>query len=189
MSKNSERVICWRRRTKERIVQSFGGKCGICNYSACIDAFDLHHLDPSQKEFSMASIRAWPKSWEKIVNELRKCALLCCRCHREVHAGLTQIPIDILKFDESFVDYKKLEMLDVDLMPNKKCPVCDSLMIDKQKTCSAKCAAKLTNTYNWDAVDLHQLFKIEKKSMSFIARLVGCSQSAVNKRLKKLQLL
>ncbi len=27
-------------------------------------------------------------SWEMIEKELKKCVLLCCRCHREVHDGL-----------------------------------------------------------------------------------------------------
>ena len=27
-------------------------------------------------------------SWARIVRELDKCVLLCCRCHREVHDGM-----------------------------------------------------------------------------------------------------
>ena len=63
-----------------------GGKCKICNYNKCIDALDFHHLDPTKKDPGFESIRYW--GLEKAKVELDKCQLLCCRCHREVHAGL-----------------------------------------------------------------------------------------------------
>lgn len=188
MTTSSERVINWRKRTKERIVQAFGNKCGICDYTKCDEAFDLHHLDPLQKEFSMASIRAWPKSWDKIVVELRKCVLLCCRCHREVHAGVTDVPNNIQRFDEKFADYKTLEKMDRESKHRKQCPVCGIDMFNRSNTCSKVCAAKLQGTYDWNKVDLFHLYNVENKSISHIARLVGCSNSAVVKRLRKLNL-
>lgn len=69
---------------KERAIAYLGGQCRICGYNRCSSAFDFHHLDPSQKDFSI-STRA---SWNAIVVELKKCVLLCSNCHREVHAGL-----------------------------------------------------------------------------------------------------
>jgi hypothetical protein len=187
MTKSSERVINWRKRTKERIVQAFGNKCGICDYAKCDEALDLHHLDPSQKEFSMASIRAWPKSWDKIVIELRKCVLLCCRCHREVHAGISNVPENIQQFDEAFADYKTLEKLDRQSKNRKQCPVCGTDMFNRSTTCSLACAAKLKGKFDWDKIDLNQLYAIEHISISRIAKTVGCSNSAVIKRLKKLK--
>lgn len=188
MTKSSKAVIDWRKRTKERIVQSFGSKCGICGYTKCDEAFDLHHLDPSQKDFSLASIRAWPKSWDKIVIELRKCVLLCCRCHREVHARITNIPENIQRFNETFSDYKTLEKLDKLSNYKKSCPVCGVDMFNRSKTCSKLCASKLQGTFDWNSVDLYQLYNVENKPISYIARLVGCSNASVTKRLKKLNL-
>jgi hypothetical protein len=89
MSKNSEAVKKWRHKCKLRIVESMGGKCQCCGYDKCTQALDLHHLDPTEKEMGLGGIRANPKSWESIVQELRKCVLLCNRCHQEVHAGVT----------------------------------------------------------------------------------------------------
>lgn len=185
MTKSSKAVIDWRKRTKERIVQAFGNKCGICDYAKCDEAFDLHHLDPLEKEFSLGSIRAWPKSWDKIVVELRKCILLCCRCHRELHAGATNVPEHIQRFDETFSDYKTLEKLDRQSKNRKQCPVCGVDMFNRSNTCSKICSAKLKGKYAWNKIDLNQLYLIEHISISHIAKIVGCSNSAVIKRLKK----
>lgn len=69
---------------KERAVAYKGGKCEICGYSRCPEAFDLHHTNPAEKDFA---ISARMTTWEAVEPELKKCALLCANCHREVHAG------------------------------------------------------------------------------------------------------
>lgn len=63
------------------------------------------------------------------------------------------------------------------------------MMPDHQKTCSYSCAAKKAETYNWASVDLIQLYKIEKRSKCEISRIVGCTESAVRKRLKRLNII
>jgi hypothetical protein len=68
---------------KERAIAFLGGKCEICGYDKCPAGFDFHHLDDSEKDFDVSS----KESWAAIEPELRKCALLCATCHREVHAG------------------------------------------------------------------------------------------------------
>ena len=45
--------------------------------------FDFHHLDPNQKDFDWSKMRL--RSWNKIVNELDKCELVCSNCHRIRH--------------------------------------------------------------------------------------------------------
>lgn len=189
MSKNSKAVIDWRNRTKERIIQSFGGCCGICGYKKCQRSIDLHHLDSDEKDFSLGSIRAWPKSWESIVVELRKCVLLCSNCHGEVHDEITFIPNNITRFNEIFSDYKTLERLDRESKNRKSCPVCGKDMFNSSNTCSHNCAARLARKYNWDAYDLHDLYMVKKMSCVAISKIVGCSNTAVNKRLKKLNLI
>ena len=62
----------------------FGGKCSKCGYDKCIGAFDFHHKDRSQKDFSI-SVSGKTRSWEKLRMELEKCELLCANCHREHH--------------------------------------------------------------------------------------------------------
>ncbi len=63
----------------------------ICDYDRCPGALDFHHRDPKQKEFGLSD-RGLTRSWEKTKNEIEKCVLICANCHREVHAGITQLP-------------------------------------------------------------------------------------------------
>ena len=76
-----------RLRLKKELVGFKGGKCKICGYSRCLVALDFHHIDESKKEFELSQ-RDLTRTWKKIVDEARKCVLLCSNCHREVHSGL-----------------------------------------------------------------------------------------------------
>ncbi len=69
---------------KERAVAFLGGACHVCGYQRCPSAFDFHHPNPDEKEFSVSTRSAWSP---KLEAELKKCILLCATCHREVHAG------------------------------------------------------------------------------------------------------
>jgi hypothetical protein len=181
MSKNSEQVKSWRKRTKERLVQAFGGKCAACGYNKCVDALQFHHLDPTQKDFTMGSVRASIKSWASIVEEARKCIMLCANCHSEVHAGIIK-STEHIKFDESFAEYRKTSFGN-----QNKCPVCTNLKPSNQKTCSRSCASNFKlPRFNWDAHDLASL--IQGRSILSVANQLGISDSAVSKRLRKLGL-
>ena len=75
-----------RRQTlRKEAVEYKGGKCLICGYTGLPSVMDFHHLDPSTKEFDISSKVT---KLEDLIEELQKCVLLCCRCHREVHEGL-----------------------------------------------------------------------------------------------------
>ena len=74
--------------TKEKFVNYKGGQCTICGYSKCIGALEFHHLDPAEKEFTMAKMKNHKRKWEDCKKELDKCILVCGNCHPEIHAGL-----------------------------------------------------------------------------------------------------
>jgi len=82
-----------RKRIKFKAVDYKGGSCVVCGYNKCLSALEFHHLEPSEKDFhlSHAATNTW--SWDRIKIELDKCVLLCCRCHREIHAGLAILPV------------------------------------------------------------------------------------------------
>lgn len=81
------RVI--RHKKKAELVRLMGGGCKICGYSRSMHAMDFHHLDASKKEGNISSLFASPM--KEILRELKKCILVCCRCHSEIHEGLIKV--------------------------------------------------------------------------------------------------
>ena len=80
-----------RKKLKTMLVEYKGGQCAICGYNRSPDVLEFHHIDESKKEFGL-SIRGLTRSWERMRVEADKCILLCANCHREVHAGVVQLP-------------------------------------------------------------------------------------------------
>jgi len=182
MSYTSEKVKLWRKRTKERIVAAFGNVCGICGYDRCNDSLALHHINPEEKDFSLGAIRANARSWARIVVELRKCIMVCHNCHSEIHTGLVRIPKNITRFDESFTIYRK---------PKPKfsgtfCHCGQELTFEQKKYCSNACYGLKNRKIDWDAFDLSLLYN--RHPVTHIADMLGVSDQAVHKRLKKLGL-
>jgi transposase len=87
----SEAVSEGRRRNKTLLVAEAGGRCVICDYDRCNAALEFHHLDPAQKRFSI-SLNGATRSIAALRTEAAKCVLLCSTCHKEVEAGVTQLP-------------------------------------------------------------------------------------------------
>jgi len=100
-------VISWRRRTKERMVKSFGNKCSVCDNTYPQEIFEFHHLKPETKEFNLGRIRSNCFSWERIVIELRKCIMVCANCHRLIENNYIEVPLNPKRFNEKYTDYKK----------------------------------------------------------------------------------
>lgn len=74
-----------RKRIKQWALDYKGGKCQKCGYDKCIQALDLHHLNPNEKDFNISD-KNIKLDWEIIKKELDKCILVCANCHREIHA-------------------------------------------------------------------------------------------------------
>lgn len=186
----SQAVKNWRSNTKARIVEAMGGCCQICNYNKCNNALELHHIDPTQKELSFSKIRANPISWEKIVVELKKSVLLCSNCHKEVHAGVTNLPETYATFNTDFTDYNK------SITVHRECqaPSCNNkLSYGQEKFCSVECLranppkiknSKIKNSFDW--TDLYELKYIQKLSNCKIAKIKGCTETSVRKQLQNL---
>ena len=62
-----------------------GGVCEGCGGAFSPEVYDFHHRDPTEKEAHWGQLRSW--SWNRIVLEIDKCALLCANCHRMEHAN------------------------------------------------------------------------------------------------------
>jgi hypothetical protein len=70
---------------KLELIKLFGGKCELCGYNKNIAAFDFHHKDPDTKNFEIKVQFLKYKNDDEILEEAKKCMLLCANCHRELH--------------------------------------------------------------------------------------------------------
>ena len=62
--------------------------CKLCGYNKCAVALEWHHPGDDKKHDPSNAIK---RSWTAYLSEISKCVLLCANCHREVHAGITDI--------------------------------------------------------------------------------------------------
>jgi 5-methylcytosine-specific restriction endonuclease McrA len=84
-----------RKKIRQMAAEYKGGRCQICGYNRCLEAMEFHHLNNSEKDFGI-SHKGYSRGWKKVKAELDKCVMLCANCHREVHAGLLQLPREIV---------------------------------------------------------------------------------------------
>lgn len=121
---------------KLRAIKYKGGSCQMCGYSKCSDAFDFHHLNPENKDFSISQ-NGKTLGWNKIKKELDKCILLCANCHRETHSKRVN-DNELLDKYEQFVDSIKKK--------NMNCCICNANYLASpfeaktRKYCSSNCA-------------------------------------------------
>ncbi len=57
-------------------------KCAICNETD-IRTFEFDHINPSQKKFNISQGLRLGYSWNNIVEEIKKCRILCANCHKK----------------------------------------------------------------------------------------------------------
>jgi transposase len=92
-------VSRWRRRAKLRLIEAAGGRCILCSYNKHPAALHFHHLDPTQKRYTL-SRAGHTRNFAEALEEAKKCVLLCANCHAEVERGIAVIPNHILEKDE-----------------------------------------------------------------------------------------
>ena len=59
-------------------------KCAKCGEKRSY-LLDFHHLDPTQKDNTIARLTSNSATRQRIQNEIDKCIVLCANCHREFH--------------------------------------------------------------------------------------------------------
>ncbi|MCX6703229.1 MAG: HNH endonuclease [Candidatus Zambryskibacteria bacterium] len=72
-------------RAKAAAIKMLGGKCQKCGWAGDQAALQFHHLEPDKKDFILGGVGN--KSWDSILNEIKKCALLCANCHTIEHTS------------------------------------------------------------------------------------------------------
>lgn len=183
MSRRRNNENQWRRKLKKRIVDAMGGKCVCCGYNECLSCLTLHHLNPEEKEFTLGKMKSNPQDWEKIIRELKKCVLVCNRCHVELHEGLREIPVDAKRFDERYSKFAR-EF-------KNKCPLCGDIKSAHRKTCDKKsCMSAIRrneknhkNRIDWEEIDLEGLLK-QFITYNAVAQFLGVSNTLIRKKAK-----
>ena len=69
---------------KDTIIEFFGNKCNSCNLSFPSCCYDFHHIDKTNKEFTISNMFT-SNGIEEICKEISKCEMLCSNCHRLHH--------------------------------------------------------------------------------------------------------
>ncbi len=54
---------------------------GPCINCGSLDKLEIDHIDPKQKKYKISNI--WSRNLKLIKKELKKCQILCNRCHKE----------------------------------------------------------------------------------------------------------
>lgn len=77
-----ERKIIVRSQLRVKILDYLKDKkCITCGVDD-IRVLDFDHINASEKSFSIARAISDLKSWDSILEEIKKCQILCANCHR-----------------------------------------------------------------------------------------------------------
>jgi len=89
------------RERKLQLIEMLGGVCAECGYGRNYAALEFHHTNPTRKGFQLDARALANLQWTVILEEVRKCRLLCSNCHAEHHhpdATLDPDPANIESF-------------------------------------------------------------------------------------------
>lgn len=176
-SKNDKR---WRTKSKVWAVRYAGGRCQVCGYDKFLGNLVFHHV--KDKLHDISRMIATHQSWEKVMEEVDKCVLLCANCHGEVHGGMTECPTINVEEREKNLSELISERPTPKKYAMKPCKECGKPICGAVSFCSKVCLAKNYLTVDWpkDLADL-----VAASSMRSVARRLGVSDKAVAKRLAK----
>lgn len=75
----------WAIRRHRRFISEYKEKrcCKICGASGRVKKLVFHHINPAEKEHAISEMKR--HSIEQIKQEMKKCILLCPRCHGKLH--------------------------------------------------------------------------------------------------------
>jgi hypothetical protein len=73
------------RNRKIELIKLKGSKCELCCYRKNFAALEFHHVIPETKLFQLDLRSLSNRKWEMVLEEAKKCRLLCSNCHAELH--------------------------------------------------------------------------------------------------------
>lgn len=174
----------WRKRTKIKLVEAFGNICCVCGQSFEPELYDFHHINPENKKFNISNSYSTCASWSLIVEEAKKCVMLCSNCHRLVEYGYTNLPINTLKFDET----KITTTVERELLPKyarAPCPICGNKVLYCNTYCCHECAQKAHRKVKDRPSHEDLILLVSEQGFEAVGRLFGVTGNAVKKWLKQ----
>ena len=67
------------------LIKLKGLRCQKCGYDRNFSALEFHHRNPVSKLFQLDLRSLSNRRWSVIVEEAKKCTLVCSNCHKELH--------------------------------------------------------------------------------------------------------
>lgn len=176
---SAKNVAAARQKRKQELVYIMGGKCVLCGYDKCIAALEFHHIDKSQKERQLSSGNCY--SWEEDVKEVKKCALVCSNCHKEIE--FFKLNVETTFDEERYKEITSKKEKEENINRCKKC----GTEIDRQAHYCAECWCVLSRKVERPSrEELKNL--IRHNSLVSIARMFDVSDSSIQKWCKGYQL-
>lgn len=154
---------------------------------------DFHHMDRKQKLFCVNKRSIGMYGWIKIVEEMLKCMLVCCRCHREIeHKYIpkeTAEQIYLTKWEEinnRNPEWHKFSPKVHAKDKDKNCQQCGKFfksISSTQKCCSRECSNIRTRKVGRPSVGV-LLDLLKKHSWSAVGRMFNVTDNTVRKWIK-----
>lgn len=176
----------WRRQIKSRGVAALGGKCLICGGTFEDCCYDFHHINPEEKEFEISSGNTnGARTWLKVRDELKKCALLCANCHRLLHNGFVELKVDTNQFIEDYYEWELCDVKAVNTTTGNPipqatiCPICGGQKSSQAEKC-LKCSGVQARQFEVSREELKEL--IYTTPFTQIGKMFNVSDNAIRKR-------
>lgn len=172
----------WRQKTKKMMADCLGGECNRCGYSVTMSTLDFHHKNPKTKRDTIANLLRNPRKISLIIEEVKKCILLCRNCHGELHDDLwTLDEIELEKFDKCKLDWYIFK-------ENRSCKFCNNKFEPSAKS-QIYCSADCSYSCRFNGLSKKELEKLLwEYPMTQIAEVYNVSDKAVAKWVKKYEL-
>jgi len=77
------------------LIMFFGGMCNKCSYDENLSALHFHHINPSEKSFSISGTNL-SRPFNELLREAQKCVLVCANCHADIH-NKTKKKLNVLR--------------------------------------------------------------------------------------------
>jgi hypothetical protein len=159
---------------KIELIEIMGGCCENCGYNKNVAAFDFHHIDPSEKEYQLDMRKLSNTRMDKLLDEVKKCKLLCSNCHRELHSPDLEIKLvnELIKnVDDSVLEIKPIG--------KPKCIDCNCEINYTYVRCR-ECSYKFRRKVDRPNIEI-LLDEIKNNSKQWCADKYGVSRSTIRR--------